>query len=171
MVCFEKFFLYSIGFEGVPRSWLIFRKNKFEDKLTSLELKRSTLFELILSSWFLIVVLFLFSIWLKSRCRWFGFSKSILAWFANWEWSMVVRWCGYNITRSEGGVKEITKDIVNWSTWLSSNSSWVCDMGGMGIGVGGAWGVGGGHRDCCQWFGGAALESSGQFIWDLIGSI
>ena len=131
--CFEKFFLYSIGFEGVPRSWLIFRKNKFEDKLTSLELKRSTLFELILSSWFLIAVLFLFSIWLKSRCRWFGFSKSILAWFANWEWSMMVRWCGYNITRGEGGVKKITKDIVNWSTWLSSNSSWVCDMGGRGL--------------------------------------
>ena len=91
MVCSEKFFLYSFSLKGVPTSWLVYQffwKNKLEDKLMSLQYKHSILFQSILSSWYLIAVLFI-SIWLKSWYRWCGFSKSILGWFAitqNWAW-------------------------------------------------------------------------------------
>ena len=86
----EIFLVFDCTWRGAQKliSLSSFWKNEFEYKLPSLQLKRSTLFQLILSSWFLIAVLFL-SIWPKSRYRWCGIWKSILAWFAitrNWAW-------------------------------------------------------------------------------------
>ena len=91
MVCFEKFFSYSIALEGVPRSWLVYQ---FFER-TSLKINQLywNLSAVRYSNQCVQVDFWLqfcfFSIWPKSRYRWCGFSKSILAWFAitrNWAW-------------------------------------------------------------------------------------